>query len=126
MMKKTKGWSPKRRAEQAARCRKTKPWERATGPKTEAGKAASAQNATRHGLYTQDYDRLRALLRTQEALLRALSSLPTPPESAHDDNHIKPLSLDFSFSAEASDDKYSEATLGAQRRTEKGKVSDNP
>ncbi len=38
-------WTPERRARQAETIRRTKPWEKSTGPKTEAGKAISARNA---------------------------------------------------------------------------------
>lgn len=40
-------WTPERRARQAEMIRRTKPWENATGPTTEAGKAISSQNAYR-------------------------------------------------------------------------------
>src|SRR5262245_33951265 len=43
------GWTPERRARQAAAIRRWQPWRRATGPKTEAGKAPVASNALRHG-----------------------------------------------------------------------------
>jgi len=45
------GWTPERRARQAAAIRTWKPWERSSGPVTEAGKVASSQNAYRHGWY---------------------------------------------------------------------------
>jgi hypothetical protein len=45
----TKGWTPERRARQAARAREQKLWRNSTGPKTAAGKARSAQNALKHG-----------------------------------------------------------------------------
>lgn len=38
-------WTPERRARQAEIIRRTKPWEHATGPQSEAGKAVSARNA---------------------------------------------------------------------------------
>ncbi len=43
------GWSPERRARQAARIRLWAPWARSTGPKTSLGKAKSARNAYKHG-----------------------------------------------------------------------------
>ena len=46
----THGWTPERRKKQAESIRKWKPWEKSTGPKTEAGKKASSQNAYKHGL----------------------------------------------------------------------------
>src|SRR5689334_11539466 len=44
-----KGWTPERRARQAELTRLLRPWLRATGPKTKAGKARVALNALRHG-----------------------------------------------------------------------------
>jgi len=39
------GWTPERRAKQAVLLRRTRPWEKSTGPKTAEGKAVSSQNA---------------------------------------------------------------------------------
>ncbi len=44
-----KGWSPARRARQAALVRRWQPWRRSAGPQTEAGRARAAQNALKHG-----------------------------------------------------------------------------
>jgi len=44
-----KGWTPERRAQQAARIRQWQPWKRSTGPRTDAGKAQSAMNGLKHG-----------------------------------------------------------------------------
>jgi hypothetical protein len=44
-----KGWTEERRAHQAALTRAQQPWSHATGPKTAAGKAVCAANATTHG-----------------------------------------------------------------------------
>lgn len=38
------GWTPERRAKQAALIRTWAPWDKSTGPKTKEGKAAVAQN----------------------------------------------------------------------------------
>ncbi|MCP9760498.1 hypothetical protein EGI20_14485 [Aquitalea sp. S1-19] len=51
-MRRTNGWTPERRARQAELIRQWQPWTRATGPKTEIGKAISSRNATQHGRYT--------------------------------------------------------------------------
>jgi hypothetical protein len=62
-----KGWTAERRAAQAARTRARKPWERSTGPRTDAGKKRSRGNAVGKG-YRQ---RLDAELAEVEALMRA-------------------------------------------------------
>ena len=43
------GWSLERRQRQAEAIRQWKPWERSTGPKTEAGKAKTCRNAWKGG-----------------------------------------------------------------------------
>ena len=43
------GWTPERRARQAALIRGWQPWRRSTGPKTEADKARCAMNALKYG-----------------------------------------------------------------------------
>ena len=44
VMSTTNGWTPERRARQAALIRTWKPWERSTGPRTAHGKAKSSGN----------------------------------------------------------------------------------
>lgn len=39
-------WTPERREKQAAMIARTRPWEKATGPRTEQGKAISSRNAS--------------------------------------------------------------------------------
>lgn len=46
------GWTPERRARQAALIHKWRPWEQSTGPITPAGKARVSYNAVVHGAYT--------------------------------------------------------------------------
>ena len=41
----TKGWTEERRRKQAEAIKKWKPWEKSTGPRTEAGKARTRLNA---------------------------------------------------------------------------------
>lgn len=38
-------WTPERRAKQAEAIKRWRPWDQSTGPKTDAGKAASSRNA---------------------------------------------------------------------------------
>jgi hypothetical protein len=45
------GWTPERRARQAELIRKWRPWEKSTGPTTEAGKTAVSQNACKGGTW---------------------------------------------------------------------------
>lgn len=70
MAGKSKSWTPERRAAQAERMRQTKPWLQTTGPKTEAGKQAVKNNAYKHGLRSEDYKKICALLRLQKAFVQ--------------------------------------------------------
>lgn len=78
----TKGaWTPERRAKQAAIIAQTRPWEKATGPRTDRGKAISSRNAcTGAGeaaaLYTSVRMEVRAqALRQVEHLLQRLRQM---------------------------------------------------
>lgn len=53
-----KGWTPERRAKQAAAIRQWQPWAQSTGPKTPEGKAASSRNTWKGGHRTK----LRAII----------------------------------------------------------------
>jgi len=70
------GWTPERRARQAALIRGWAPWQRATGPKTAAGKARSAKNALRHGgrsrAHIHEFQRIRRVLRLAAENIRKL------------------------------------------------------
>ncbi|MGF6608487.1 hypothetical protein OKW45_003409 [Paraburkholderia sp. WSM4175] len=43
-------WTAEQRVKQAEAIRRWKPWERSTGPATDAGKAAAKLNALKHGM----------------------------------------------------------------------------
>ena len=62
------GWTPERRAKQAAAIHRWKPWEQNPGVKTPAGKAISKMNALKHGARS-------ASIRQLSAMLRQLTSL---------------------------------------------------
>lgn len=65
------GWTPERRARQAALIRAWKPWERATGPRTPDGKATASRNAYKGGHWLM----LRELSRFVNAEIRAAQGL---------------------------------------------------
>lgn len=73
-MKKRKGriWTDEQKQKQAERIRNQKPWLKSTGPKTIAGKRASAQNAIRHGYYSNDFKMMRLYLKTQKTYIATL------------------------------------------------------
>lgn len=58
------GWTPERRAHQAALIRTWKPWEQATGPKTAEGKAKVARNPWRGG-HRQQWRKLAKLVKAE-------------------------------------------------------------
>ena len=64
------GWTPERRARQAALIRNWRPWEKSTGPRTDEGKATAARNGDKGGAWKIDRDNLRALKRQVSELLR--------------------------------------------------------
>ena len=72
MCSKTRGWPEERRLAQAERCRQNTPSAHSTGPKTEAGKAASSANSLKHGLHAADIRAIRKFLRAQKAFLDSL------------------------------------------------------
>ena len=69
--RKRRGWPEKRRQMQSEINRRTRPWEKSTGPRTEAGLAAAAQNALKHGLRGREIAELRRVLRLQREFMRA-------------------------------------------------------
>ena len=64
------GWTPDRKAEQRKAIYRWRPWEKSTGPKSKAGKAAVASNALKHGARSRHLRReLQAIRRLIEAEL---------------------------------------------------------
>jgi len=51
-------WTEEARAKQRKVIMKSKPWKKATGPKTAEGKKISSQNALKHGGRTKDMDEI--------------------------------------------------------------------
>ncbi|GEM_PF-870571 len=76
----TRGWPPKRRREQAERIRRQKPWLRATGPRTVAGKARVSRNAYKHGFRSPAYKEICRLMRWQRDYVKAVMALVTLKE----------------------------------------------
>jgi len=64
------GWTPERKAKQRAAIHRWRPWEKSTGPKSEAGKGGVAQNARKHGLRSREAQHEAKVLRQ---ILAALS-----------------------------------------------------
>ena len=65
----SKGWTPERRAAQAARMHARKPWLKSTGPRTHAGKRTARLNATKHGHRSAKMRELSRLLRAQQRFI---------------------------------------------------------
>ena len=61
------GWSPERKARQATLIRTWRPWEKSTGPRSEAGKAVASQNGRKYG---EDYSNLSVITQQVDKLLR--------------------------------------------------------
>ncbi|GIZ54055.1 hypothetical protein NCCP691_40690 [Noviherbaspirillum aridicola] len=57
------GWTPERRAKQAAAIRNWRPWEQSSGPKSDAGKERSAKNAYKHGGRSAEMHQVRELMK---------------------------------------------------------------
>ena len=66
-----RSWTPAQRAQQAAAIQRHRPWLKARGPVSAAGKAASARNADRGG----DRKKIRAETKALNAVLRKQRSL---------------------------------------------------
>jgi len=70
------GWTPERRARQSERIKQWQPWKQSTGPKTDVGKAASSENAFKHGMrcaeWIKDQARFNGVLRDAREYLAYL------------------------------------------------------
>jgi hypothetical protein len=66
------GWTPERRARQAALIRTWRPWDSSTGPRTPEGKAQAATNAQAFHGYTPELVALRAEVRANARLVAEL------------------------------------------------------
>jgi hypothetical protein len=62
----SKGWTPERRAQQAAAIQRWQPWAQSTGPRSLEGKARAARNADKGG----EWRETRALIREMNQLMR--------------------------------------------------------
>lgn len=71
----TRGWPPARRAAQAQNIRQTRPWLRATGPRTPAGKAKIIYNAFKHGHRIALWREVRSVLAAQNRFRRLFKPL---------------------------------------------------
>ncbi len=47
-------WTEERKAKMRLQIQRWKPWEKSTGPKTAAGKAASKGNSLKHGTFSAE------------------------------------------------------------------------
>ena len=65
-------WTPAQRRKQADLIRRTKPWEKSTGPRTEKGKETSRCNAYKHGQRSAPMKALRVAMRLQRLSLQLM------------------------------------------------------
>ena len=82
-----KGWTEERRKAQAERCRKNKPWEKSTGPRTAEGKARSSMNAFKDGHSQHLRELMSDMARANREFIRAAILL----------HHIEPGSGPINF-----------------------------
>lgn len=72
MKRNSKGWTPERRKKQSEKIKNWKPWEHSTGPRTEAGKQKTSQNAYAHGFRSKDMLEIADLLRWQKNFVKSV------------------------------------------------------
>ena len=65
----TKGWTQERRKKQAESIRRHKPWEKSTGPRTQAGKERCKMNALKNGDYSLAAKEVAKALRSNRDFL---------------------------------------------------------
>ena len=65
------GWTPERRQKQREAIQRWKPWQQSTGPRTDAGKAASSRNGYKGGHWKE----LRELRRHLAEMIREAKEL---------------------------------------------------
>ena len=66
------GWTPERRAKQSAMMKQLQPWNKSTGPITEAGKQQSSKNAYKHGCRGAMARKLDASMADYNRIMREL------------------------------------------------------
>jgi hypothetical protein len=66
-------WTEKQRHRQAEIIQTTRIWEHSTGPRTEAGKKTSSQNALKHGLRGGILRKASTLISRNNRLLKELT-----------------------------------------------------
>lgn len=69
------GWTPERRAKQAALIHNWKPWEQSTGAKTAEGKLRSSRNAHKPNAFRHHLKAINAMLKEQKDLLKKMTML---------------------------------------------------
>jgi hypothetical protein len=74
------GWTPERRARQAALIHTWRPWERSIGPKTAEGKARSKMNGYKGGQRPQVRELARLLRQQRRVILELPLRMPAVDE----------------------------------------------
>jgi hypothetical protein len=70
------GWTPARRAEQAASIHRWKPWLASTGPVTPTGKARTSKNAAKPNSIRRQLANLKAELKNAARLAKGADARP--------------------------------------------------